>query len=65
MLIENMILTGIGASVGSVSPSLDHNCVNNITFRNVSMPNTAKGIYVKSNPSCSNGGTAQITNLLF
>jgi len=23
-----------------------------ITFRNISMPNTGKGVYVKSNPSC-------------
>eukprot|EP00930_Biecheleria_cincta_P058225 TRINITY_DN44083_c0_g1_i1.p1 TRINITY_DN44083_c0_g1~~TRINITY_DN44083_c0_g1_i1.p1 ORF type:complete len:528 (-),score=79.84 TRINITY_DN44083_c0_g1_i1:162-1646(-) len=55
ILIENMVLTGFGASIGSVPPSADTNCVRNITFRNISMPKTGKGIYVKSNPSCGKG----------
>jgi polygalacturonase len=40
--IENMVLTGFGASVGSVGPSDRHPCVDNITFRNISMPGTGK-----------------------
>jgi polygalacturonase len=47
MLIENMTLTGFGASIGSVTPHADVNCVRNITFRNISMPGTGKGIYIK------------------
>ena len=35
-------------------------------MRNVSMPGTGKGIYVKSNADdCSEGKSAQLTNLLF
>ncbi len=58
MLIENMILSGFGASIGSVPPNTNHNCVNNITFKNISMPHTGKGIYIKSNPSCGPGKTS-------
>ena len=47
ILIENTMLTGFGASIGSVPPHLDHNCVRNITFRNISMPGTGKGVYIK------------------
>merc|ERR1712046_165922 len=66
MLIENLVLTGFGASIGSVPPHADHNCVRNITFRNISMPGTGKGIYVKSNPSCGDGGkTGEISDILF
>lgn len=52
ILVENMVMTGFGASIGSVPPSADVNCVRNVTFRNISMPKTGKGIYIKSNPSC-------------
>jgi hypothetical protein len=55
MLFERLTLTGFGASVGSVPPSADVNCVRNLTFRNLSMPGTGKGIYIKSNPSCGAG----------
>jgi hypothetical protein len=65
MLIEHMVMTGVGASIGSVPPHPTHNCVRNITFRNVTMPGTTKGIYVKSNPSCRPGATAEITNVVY
>ena len=55
LLIENMTLTGFGASIGSVPPHADVHCVRNVTFRNISMPGTGKGIYIKSNPSCDVG----------
>jgi polygalacturonase len=63
MLIENMILAGFGASIGSVPPDADApSCVRNITFKNISMPKTGKGIYIKSNPGCGRGnGTASAT----
>jgi len=38
MLIENFVMTGFGASVGSVGPGTDRPCVNNITFRTITMP---------------------------
>eukprot|EP01047_Picozoa_sp_COSAG01_P077018 COSAG01_NODE_13723_length_1544_cov_1.080277_2_plen_115_part_00 len=65
MLIEHMVMTGVGASIGSVPPHEGHNCVRNITFRNVTMPGTTKGIYVKSNPTCVPGNTAEITNITY
>merc|ERR1712070_198424 len=55
MLIENTVLTGFGASIGSVGPKPDVNCVRNITFRNISMPGTGKGVYIKSDPGCGKG----------
>lgn len=67
MLVENVVLAGFGASIGSVPPNVDPtlSCVNNVTFRNVSMPDTGKGIYLKSNPSCGEGKTTTITNVAF
>ena len=52
LLLENLTLTGFGASIGSVSPHADVGCVRNVTFRHISMPGTGKGIYIKSNPQC-------------
>lgn len=65
ILIENMVLSGFGASVGSVGPSQYHPCVDRITFRNITMPGTGKGIYIKSNKSdCQGNISSQITNIL-
>jgi len=64
--IENMVLTGFGASIGSVGPHDNHPCVDNVTFRNIRMPGTGKGIYIKSNKSDCNGNvTSSITNILY
>lgn len=41
--VENMVLTGFGASIGSVGPVRGHNCVDGVIFRNISMPGTGKG----------------------
>ena len=41
--VENMVLTGFGASIGSVGPTEFNACVDNVTFRNISMPGTGKG----------------------
>jgi polygalacturonase len=65
MLFENLVLTGFGASIGSVPPHPGGNCVSNITFRNIEMPGTGRGIYVKSNPSCRNNASALIEDILF
>ena len=65
ILIENTMLTGFGASIGSVPPHADHNCVRNVTFRNISMPGTGKGVYIKSNPTCGDNKTAEITDILY
>ena len=67
ILIENAVMTGFGASIGSVPPHEDHNCVRNVTFRNITMPDTGKGVYVKSNPECASDGskTSEITDILY
>ena len=63
--IENMVLTGFGASVGSVGPSQSNPCVDNVTFKNIKMPGTGKGIYIKSNKSdCKGNITSRITNIV-
>jgi Glycosyl hydrolases family 28 len=63
--IHDVVLTGFGASIGSVGPISQHNCVDNIRFSNVSMPGTAKGIYVKSNGATCVNQSSQLTNILF
>ena len=67
IMIENTVLTGFGASIGSVPPHTNHNCVRNVTFRNITMPGTGKGVYVKSNPSCAADGskTSEITDITY
>jgi hypothetical protein len=66
MFMENMELVGFGASIGSVPPTVGRKCVDAITMKNVSMPGTGKGIYVKSNGNdCLEGKTSQLTNLHF
>ena len=66
--VEDVVLTGFGASIGSVGPSPTreyHPCVDQVTFRRIKMPGTGKGIYIKSNKSdCNNGVGSSITNIL-
>lgn len=52
VLIERMRMHGFGASIGSVPPDPAYNCIRNVTMRDVIMPETGKGIYVKSNQGC-------------
>mmetsp|Transcript_2305 Transcript_2305/g.3533 ORF Transcript_2305/g.3533 Transcript_2305/m.3533 type:complete len:584 (+) Transcript_2305:61-1812(+) len=64
--IENMVLTGFGASVGSVGAMDSHPCVDNVRFKNIKMPGTGKGIYIKSNKSNCNGNvSSSITNIVY
>jgi polygalacturonase len=67
MVIERMNITGMGLSIGSVPPHVGVNCVRNITFRDIVMPGTGKGVYVKSNPSCAADGSkrAIIANITY
>ena len=62
--IEDMVLTGFGASIGSVGPMESHPCVDNVSFKNIRMPGTGKGIYIKSNKSdCHGKVSSSITNI--
>lgn len=56
---------GFGASIGSVPPTVNRKCVDAITMRNISMPGTGKGIYIKSNGNDCIGKTSQLTNLRY
>jgi len=58
ILVERTTMAGFGASVGAVAPksTLNRACVRNVTFRDIHMPRTGKGIYIKSNPGCDDGG---------
>lgn len=64
MLFERINASGVGLSIGSVGPSEAHSCVRNITFRNCTMFNTFKGIYLKSRPG-DEGHTGEITDILY
>jgi polygalacturonase len=64
MLFERINASGVGLTIGSVGGSAAHNCVRNITFRNCTMYNTFKGIYLKSRPG-GNGDTAEISDVLY
>eukprot|EP00466_Bigelowiella_natans_P013322 jgi/Bigna1/39696/e_gw1.34.19.1 len=63
ILIENIEARGVGMSIGSVPPSVHHYCVNNVTFRNVSLESPLKGIYIKTDPG--DEGSATISNITF
>lgn len=67
VLIEDSTLVGAGASIGSVTPQTSHAAVINVTWRNISMPKTLKGIYIKSDPGCVADGskTAEISEILY
>ena len=44
------VFLGVGMSIGSVPPSVGHNCIKDVVFRNVNFSYPFKAIYVKSNP---------------
>ena len=52
VLIENVRASGVGLSVGSIG----NHIIANITFRNVHMHHTSKGVYVKFNAHAARGG---------
>jgi polygalacturonase len=64
MLFERINASGVGLTIGSIGPSSLHTCVRNITFRDCVMPNSYKGIYMKSRPG-SPGETGEITRVLY
>eukprot|EP00912_Choanoflagellata_sp_UC4_P000071 UC4_evm1s51 len=59
VLVENVHASGVGLSIGGIS----NHKVNNVTFRNVVMHHTAKGIYIKLTAGASKGG--QVTNVTY
>ena len=41
---------GVGMSIGSVPPSIHHNCIKDVTFQDITYSEPIKAIYVKTNP---------------
>ena len=64
MLFERINASGVGLTIGSIGPMPAHTCVRNITFRNSTMYNTFKGIYLKSRPG-KVGDTGEISNVTY
>ena len=54
---------GVGMSIGSISPSVDTECINNVTFRRVHFDTPFKAIYVKNNPGTVGDGI--VSNILY
>ena len=63
MLFERISCSGLGLVIGSIGSSV----VNNITFRDCTMPTTVKGIYMKTRWSDEGaiGHSASISNILY
>jgi hypothetical protein len=63
-LVENCtVVLGVGMTIGSISPSDDENCIQNVTFRNIHMKDPLKGIYIKANPGDT--GHAIVSNIVY
>ena len=65
VMVENISASGLGLTVGAIHPSRDHNCINNVTFRNAYMHHTFKGIYVKSGNSFDSLASAEMQGITF
>ena len=60
MLFERIHASGVGVTIGSIGCST----VNNITFRDIYMHHTWKGVYMKFR-GCEEDKTAKISNVLY
>ena len=62
--VENVLVYfGVGMTIGSVPPHDQHNCVRNVSFRNITFKHPYKAVYVKSNPG--NNGDGLIENIVY
>jgi len=61
VLIENVQASGVGLSIGSISAKT----VENITFRNVVMHHTSKGVYIKFNAKAAKAPGGVIRNVTY
>lgn len=64
ILVENCtVYYGVGMTIGTVPPHTSHNCVRNVTFRNITFKEPFKAVYVKTNPGTNGDGL--IENILY
>ena len=67
ILVEDCnVKFGVGMSIGSVYPNANHNCVKDVTFRNINFEYPLKAIYLKSSPGTPGvEESGEITNILY
>ena len=58
-----MVYLGVGMTIGTVPPHNQHNCVRNVTFRNITFKDPFKAVYIKTNPGVNDDGL--IENILY
>lgn len=57
ILVHNCtVYFSVGMTIGSINPSSNYNCIQNVTFRDIVMKHPIKAIYVKTNPGDSGSG---------
>jgi polygalacturonase len=62
--VRNINVTySVGMSIGSISPSMDIECISDVIFENVNMLYPFKAVYVKTNPG--NDGTGIVNNITY
>lgn len=65
-LVERVNASGLGLTIGSIGSSAQGTCVRNITFRDSTMYNTFKGIYMKTrHGDPTSNHTAIIEDILY
>jgi polygalacturonase len=63
VLIENVkVKYGVGISMGSVSANQYHNCINNVTVKNVEFEDPMKAVYIKTNSGGEEGTDSAIVS---
>ncbi len=50
-------------TIGTVPPHVNHNCIRNVSFTNITFHHPYKAVYIKSNPG--NQGDGLIENILY
>mmetsp|Transcript_14003 Transcript_14003/g.18190 ORF Transcript_14003/g.18190 Transcript_14003/m.18190 type:complete len:467 (+) Transcript_14003:93-1493(+) len=64
VLVKNVNVSySVGMSIGSISPSINVECISNIMFENINFIYPFKAIYIKTNPG--NDGTAIVNNITY
>ena len=64
ILVEDVdVMFGVGMSIGSVSPDINHECIRDFTARDIRFKYPFKALYVKTNPGSE--GTAEIRNIWY
>ena len=63
LITDGIVYESVGLTIGSVPPNDDVACIKNVVFKNITMINPLKGIYVKTNRGTHGNGT--ISNIRY